>query len=167
MEKQTYQKKHPHHNYLKLGISCIVLGLVFALETLSGSNLLYKLWPLIATIMGVGYIGIFHKRQCREGFFLGIGIYLILFSLLSLYCNFTSWQHLLFLWPLFISFLGISLISTVIFSHRNKLLLFLGFIVLSISIAFFGVFTINYRLWWIILILLGISILIVGSGRKR
>lgn len=166
MKQHKKQKHLIQENYKKLGIVFIFLGLIFATETFFKIRILYKVWPVIITILGMGYIGIFYKRESREGFFLGIGVYLILFSFLALYCNFTSWKQLSFLWPLFVVFLGISFIAIVIFKLKNKLLLFLGLIMVSISITFFLTSSIHSKFWWSILIFLGISILVMGRRSK-
>ena len=68
--------------------------------------------PLLITSLGGGLVGIFHQRGRRESVFLGAGVYLICFSLLALYCSFTSWSRLAVLWPLFIGFLGVAFLAS-------------------------------------------------------
>ena len=150
-------------NYHKVGLALVATGLIFALETFFKVQLLYKAWPIILTIIGTGFIKIHFIRQGRNAVFLGVGVYVILFSLLAIYCNMYSWAHLAYLWPLFISFAGISFLSVFCFNQKNKMYLLLALILLSISVIFFIVFTVSARWWWTIFILIGASILATGK----
>ena len=90
------------NNNLKVGLFFIIAGLIFAVETFFKVRILYKLWPTILIILGSGLINIFFIRKKRDVLFFGMGAYLILFSLLALCCNFSSWEYAGNLWPLFI-----------------------------------------------------------------
>ncbi|MFH1379957.1 MAG: hypothetical protein ABII23_06735 [bacterium] len=150
-------------NVNRVGIFLIILGVLFGLETYFNLKILSNLWPLILTSIGSGFIAIFYKREKREAIYLGIGIYIICFSLLALYCNFTSWENIGSLWPLFLGFAGISFFITYIFYRRVKLYLFIATSLFSITAIFFLVFSVSNNYWWLILIFLGISILMVGK----
>lgn len=161
-EYKESDKTSFENSYIKVGIILIVFGILFACEDLFKIDLLYKFWPLIITILGIGFIKIFLRREKREVLFVGIGTYLICFSLLSLYLNFTEWSQMNFLWPLFITFIGVVFIVIYFFRTNHKMYLFVALVMLSISIVFFLIFSFNLHLWWIVFILIGISILIVG-----
>lgn len=153
-------------NVKRMGIFLIVLGILFGLETYLNIRILSSLWPLLLTSIGGGFIGIFYKREKREAIYLGIGIYIICFSIIALYCNFTSWGKLGVLWPLFLGFAGLSFLITHLFYRRAKVYLLLSAMLFSIMIIFFLVFSISHNFWWLIFILLGISILITGKYEK-
>lgn len=146
--------------YTRLANILIVIGILLAIDTIFNLQVIYKLWPLLLTILGVGFIGTYTIRQQRAyGAFLAIGEYCIFFSALALLFNFTSWTVLSSIWPIFITFLGIVLFTLYHFK-RKRLLLFLSVIVLLLSLYFFIIFSYNYNLWWVIFIITGISILI-------
>ena len=153
--------------YKKLGLFFLALGLIFALESFAGYSHLVKLWPLILTSTGAGFIGIYCKRERREALFLGVGVNFILFSLFFLHCNFSSWGSVADLWPLFIMFPGLSFIVVYVFQDRHKLYFFLGLTLVSISLVFFLVFWWSSQLWWTIFFLLGISFFLIGSVKEK
>jgi hypothetical protein len=154
------------NDYYRIGLVLIATGLVFAFETLFKVRILYKLWPVIITIMGMGFVKIFLLRKSKEIEFLGIGSYLIFFSFLAFYCNFYSWWHLGKLWPLFITSAGLSFLSIYLFNLKKRMYLLMGLILLSISVVFFIVFDISSKYWWTILILMGISVISTGKDNE-
>jgi hypothetical protein len=144
--------------YRRLALILIVLGLLFAVDSYVGAAIVWRLWPLMITIMGVGFLGIFARRESREAPYLIVGVYLICFSALALYCNFTTWAVLAALWPLFVGFLGLSLLAAFIWHRRNRRTLLMGLLLASLAAGFFFVFSISGGLWWTIFVLAGASI---------
>ncbi|MBN1384198.1 MAG: hypothetical protein JW983_04860 [Elusimicrobia bacterium] len=151
----------------KVGLFFIVTGLFFAVETFFKVNLLHKMWPALITVLGAGFINIFFIGKKKNATFLWIGSYFVLFSLLAFYCNFSSWGSLANLWPLFISFTGLSFLLIFLFNLKNKIYLFTGLILLSVSIVFFIVFSLSAKYWWLICIFIGISILLTGRDSEK
>jgi len=143
----------------------ISLGIIFGLETLLKFQILYNLWPLILTNLGAGFISIFFKRERRDSIYLGIGVYIICFSILAFYCNFQTWEKLSVLWPSFIAFIGISYLFIYLFFARHPIYLFMIILFLSVSLVFFIVFSVNSKYWWIIFIFLGIAAFV--TERKK
>lgn len=146
--------------YRRFGILLLIVGSLYGLDTYLNLNVASRLWPIIITTLGIGFIGIFLKRGHKEPSYLGIGIYLICFSFLALYCNFTSWSTLAEYWPGFIFFLGLSFTFAFIFDRSKRLLFLMGLLLISLSIVFFFVFSISSTLWWTVFILTGLSVLI-------
>lgn len=153
-------------NIRRFAYLLFVLGVLFSIETYLGFMILAKLWPLIITSLGSGFIAIFYKRKKREPLYLATGTFFICFSVLALVCNFTNW-NLSSLWPLFISFIGISQLALYIFHTRHKLYLFLSIFFLSISIVLFLVFSVSYKFWWIIFFLLGLTIILTVNKNEK
>jgi hypothetical protein len=151
--------------YHRLALMLVVIGLLFGIDTLAGIAVIWRLWPLLITIMGIGFLGIFAKRGRREAPYLAVGVYLVCFSGLALYCSFTTWTALAMLWPLFITFMGLTLLAVVIFCRRGRLVLLLSLLLISLSAAFFFVFSLSPAFWWVIFVLAGISILIAERAR--
>ena len=149
----------------RLAIYFILIGLFFSIDYFIGISIVYKLWPILILNLGIGFIGIFIKRNSREVLYLSVGVYLILFSFLALYCNFTTWRNLAHLWPLFIMFFGCSLITQFFFHNKKRFVLFLGLLLSFLSIFFILVFSVNGQYWWSIIIFVGLSILLSGISK--
>lgn len=151
-------------SHIRLAFLLIVLGLMFALDSILGIPIIYKLWPLIVSFLSLGFLGIFIKRKRRDPVFISIGVYLLCFSILALFCNFTSWNSLSYLWPLFILFMGVAFLSIFLFNKRSKTILLTGAIFSLLSLLFFLFSTNNSQYWWTVLILAGLSILITEKA---
>lgn len=155
-EKTTYQR---------VALLLITIGIFFAIDSYFKLSFVYKLWPLVLILLGFGLLGIFIKSRSSGNIYLGVGEYLLGFSGLALYCNFTSWTLMAKMWPLFIVFLGIVFISIFIWSKRRRIFLLLGLSILSLALLFFIIFSANNQFWWIIFLLIGFSILITGWAK--
>ena len=144
----------------RVGMFLILLGILFGLETYFKVSILYKLWPVMLTSLGGGFIGIYYKRRRSEVTYLILGIYIVCFSILAQYYNFTSWSKLAYQWPVFIGFAGLSFLITYLFYSRNRIYLFSAAFFFSVMLIFFLVFSVSKFYWWLIFIFLGISILL-------
>lgn len=161
-----YNEEQSIKTYTRFALMLICVGALLSLDTFLGAPFVYKFWPVLIGILSVGFIGIYIRRDRREPMFLALGVYLLCFTALALYCNFTSWSTLSLTWPVFITFLGFCFIITFIFSTRKKYpFLLLGLLLVSLSVFFFLVFAISGQLWWTVFILIGISILIAERIR--
>jgi hypothetical protein len=146
--------------YGRLGLILTVVGAILAVDTLANLSFMYKLWPLLIVLPGIGFVGIFIRRSRREAIYIGVGTFLLGFSGLALYCSLTSWAALASLWPLFLTLLGVSFCVGYFFGNRVPFLLLAGLLLISLSVVFFFVFGITHKLWWSILVLAGLSFLI-------
>ena len=146
--------------YTRLSILLIAIGALIAIDSFMEISIIHKLWPLLITTLGSGLIGIFIKRRTTGNLYLAAGEYLVCFSGLALYFNFTSWNHIARIWPLFILFLGIVFLTLFLVNRKKRSLLLVGLVLASISIVFLFVFTLNMQYWWTIFILIGISLLV-------
>ncbi|MCX6113211.1 MAG: hypothetical protein NTY22_08040 [Proteobacteria bacterium] len=153
-------------NIKRLAYFLFFLGILFAIETYYNYRILYKLWPLIIASLGGGLIAVFFRRKKIEPIYLAAGTFFVCFSVLALICNFTSW-NLSELWPLFIGFIGVSQLVLYIFYTHHKIYLFLTFLFFSVSIVLFLVFSVTYKFWWLIFILLGLTIIISESKNEK
>ncbi|MBD3344951.1 MAG: hypothetical protein GF401_07805 [Chitinivibrionales bacterium] len=159
---QAHETAHRNGRFALLFIG---IGGLLALESFTDLSFIHKLWPLLITMLGIGFIGIFKARGRREVVYLIPGVYLICFSILALFANFYSWSILTRTWPLFIAFLGLSFFLSFLFARQRALYLLTGLMLVSISSVFFLVFSISGQLWWTIFILAGMSILISERAR--
>jgi hypothetical protein len=151
--------------YRRLGLLLILVGLLCAAATYLGLPVVFKLWPLLVLGLGVGFIGIFVGRRARGAAYLALGEYLILFAGLALYCNFTSWRNLGHLWPAFIAFLGVVFATLLVFRRRNRFLLFLSLLFVLVSASLFIIFSFGGQYWWSALVLVGLSVLVLGTRK--
>ncbi len=149
----------------RLGILLILVGLLCAAASHFGLPVVYKLWPLLILSLGFGFIGIFAKRRARGAIYLALGEYLVLFSILALYCNFTSWSNLGHLWPVFIAFAGVVFATLLVFRRRNHLLLFLALSFVLLSASLLLMFFCGSQYWWSIPILVGLSVIMSGTRK--
>jgi CDP-diglyceride synthetase len=152
-------------SYSRFAILLFIIGGLFGADSLFHLSVAYKLWPLIITILGIGFIGIFRKRDRKEALYLTVGIYLICFSGLALWCDFTRWGTLKTFWPLFIAFLGIALTLAYTICNKTYLWLLIGLLLISTSVVFFFVFSISHDLWWTVFLLAGMSVWIAERDR--
>ncbi len=158
-------KKHIN-GFTILAIFSIISGLLLIGENYGILPPVHKLWPLASGALGAGFLLLYRKRKL-ETLLIGIGTYLICFSALALICNFTSWGILKETWPLFIGFLGISLLSIFFFGRRHFLYFSIGSGLIMLSVVFFFVFTVDPLLWPLSLILFGLTILFVNYFRTK
>lgn len=149
----------------RLAVLLILVGAVFALDTVFAWSVAVKLWPLLLTVLAVGLIGIYVQRGARGSMFLASGVYLLCFSVLALYCNFTSWGHLGELWPLFIAFLGAAFVAVFLAGGRRRGHLLVGLLLVSAAAVLWVEVAVSTRYWWTALILVGVSLLVWERAR--
>ena len=149
----------------RLAALLILIGVLFAVDSVLELSVVHKLWPVLLTIVAIGLIGIFTKRPARGSVFLASGVCLLCFSGLALYCNFTSWGTLARLWPLFIAFLGLAFVVVFLARSRSRLHLLLGLLLLSIAVVLWLFLTFSSQFWWIAFILVGLSLLVSEKAR--
>ena len=149
----------------RLALLLIVIGVLFAVDSALNLSVIYKLWPVLLTIVAVGLIGISTKRATRGDVFLASGVYLLCFSGLALVCNFTSWRHVHNVWPLFIAFLGVVYVVLHFARGRSRRCLLLGLLLLSIAAVLWVFLTFSGRFWWIAFVLVGLSLLVSEKAR--
>jgi hypothetical protein len=159
--------KNEANSNIRFAILLIAGGCFVALDVIFHLSVISRLWPVFIVLWAIGFIGIFLRRDKREPAYLAIAIYFIAFSALALYCNFTSWGRLAYLWPLFITILGLVFIGLFLFHERRYLNILLGLLFVSLSVVFLLVFSLGARYWWSTLILAGLSILISEKFHEK
>jgi hypothetical protein len=149
----------------RLAFLLIVIGVLLAMDTFLDLSVVYKLWPVLVAMVGVGLIGIFFKGNSRVPMFLVAGVYLLCFSGLALFCSFTSWAAMASLWPLFITFLGVVFACLFFFREKRRAYLLTGLLLVSTSAVFSVTQNFGAHWWWTILILAGLSILVAEKAK--
>lgn len=152
--------------YVILAIFSIISGLLLLGENYGLLPAIHNLWPFASGTLGIGFLLLYRKKKL-ESLLVGIGTYLICFSVLALICNFTSWRILKDTWPLFIAFLGISMLCIFFFAKRQFLYFSLASGLIMLSLVFFFVFSVDPMLWPLSLILFGISVILLNYFRTK
>jgi len=158
--------------YRRLGILLVAIGGILAVGSQLELTTVYGLWPALTLSLGVGFVGIYVKRQGRGASFLALGEYLILFSGLAFYLNFSTgpeggsgWHNLRHLWPLFMGFLSIVFGTIFVVGRRRKFALFMALLMLVATVFSFLVLELGPDYWWTAFILAGISVLALGKSK--
>lgn len=153
-------------NFNVLAILLIAASLILLSETLGFFSGIYKIWPILPALLGGGFILIFMNKGKVEIPMMGIGVLLMLSSILFFYLNYTSWSTLINLWPLFIGFVGISFGVCSLYT-RLKVFKYLSLGLVSLSITFLLIFSISYKFWPISITLLGLSFLLISIQENK
>jgi hypothetical protein len=164
-QQQQDKQKISSPTYHRFGFLLIAIGTAYGIDSYFNIHIINQLWPLLITILGIGFLGIFVKRGKRESAYFGTGVYLTGFSALALFCNFTTWKNLATYWPMFILFLGIAFIGPFFFDRSKRLLLLIGLLLSSVSVVFYFIFSVSSTLWWTSFIFTGLSVLIAERAK--
>ncbi len=152
--------------YSVLAFLCISIGALLILENYGYIRGVYNLWPVFPMITGAGFYLLYKDRGKRDSVLLAMGVYLLQFSALAFYENYTSWSGMEYLWPFFVGFLGVSFLSIFVSTGKGIIFFHLGVFLIGLCLIFFLIFSVDYRLWPISLILFGISILLIKEFNK-
>ncbi|MCF7790885.1 MAG: hypothetical protein K9L78_04535 [Victivallales bacterium] len=154
-------RKLDESNYTKIGIILIVAGVLFGLDEIFNVTIFQKLWPALTLILSIGFIGIYKYTKIKSSLYLIIGEALLLLSFLAFICNFYSWSILINLWPIFITFLGIILLTLYLIHKDKTRLLLAGIATILISIYFYMHINYDNSFWWALFIIGGVSLIII------
>ena len=149
----------------RLAFLLIGIGLLLGLDAYLELSVVYRLWPALLVMLGVGLIGIFVNGNSREPLFLAAGVYVLCFSVPAFFCSLTSWTALASLWPLFITFLGLVFLALFFFREKRLVHLLTGLLLVSLSAVFTLTLTFGLQWWWTVLVLAGLSILIAERAK--
>ncbi len=152
--------------YNVLALLCIGIGALLILENYGYINGIYHLWPVFPLVLGIGLYMLYMDRGKKDAVVLAIGVYLIQFSMLAFYENYTSWTSMSYLWPFFVGFLGVSFLAIYISTGAGIIFFHLAVFLMGLCIVFFLIFSVDYRLWPISLVLFGISIILIKEFNK-
>ncbi len=144
-----------------LGVFSVIAGIAVLGENYGYFPAVHRLWPLATAALGYGFL-LLHRRGRTDMVLVGTGVYLLFFSGLALFLNYTSWWELSWLWPIFVGFLGVSILGVYFAGYQDVLYLAFGLAFVSLCLAFFFVFSVDPDLWPISLVLFGMTILLVN-----
>jgi len=144
----------------------IFVGLLLTLENLKIIPGISVHWPVFLFVVGIGFGIMFFQQKKKDAFLIWISSLLVLLGIFFYYLNFTSWIRLATLWTIFLGIVGLSFLSAGIFV-KNKLLLSLAVLFITLFLALYLVFTISLKLWPLSFVVFGISLLIIDYFNKK
>jgi len=142
-----------------IGSVLILAGVLFLLSNLEILSL-EKFWPIFVLAPGILFIFMFYKEGKNIGYLMPATICTI-YGLLFFYCEFSDWDSLSYLWPIFIMAPGIGFLLMYFFGGYQKGFLIAGSIISFISLVFLGLMDTSTFFWPIFLIGLGIYFLLL------
>ncbi len=151
---------------LLLAVIFIGVGLLLTLENLDIVDGISVHWPLFVLIAGSGFVMLYYQRSQNDDFLIWLGTFMILLGGFFYVLNFTTWNHLAFLWPVFIGIVGFSFLTIGIIK-RNRLFGYLGIIFVGLFIVFTMVFTVSKHLWPTSFVVFGVCLLIIDFYNKK
>ena len=144
----------------------IGVGVLLTLENMNIVDGISLHWPLFVLIAGSGFIMLFYQRNQNDDFLVWLGTFMVLLGLFFYYLNFTDWNHLSFLWPVFIGIVGFSFLAIGIIK-KNRLFSYLGIVFVGMFLIFTLVFTVSKQLWPTSFVVFGLCLLIIEYYNKK
>jgi len=144
----------------------IIIGTVITLENFEIIKGLSNHWPVFLLIIGSGFIMLFLQKNKTDLVLLWLGSFISMHGVFFYYLNFTSWNVLSTLWPIFLGIVGMCFLSIWFFS-RIPLYAYFAISFTSLFLALSLVFSISPKLWSMTLVIVGFSLLILDYFNKR
>ncbi len=139
-----------------MGISFLILGLIFLLENL---NVFFLNWSLYIILAGIALLLVFWLNKEFFLFLLPATI-LFIYGILFFYCQLSGWDHLATLWPTLLVAPGLGFLFMHLVRPNRNLYLYPGLILGGFGLLFF-LRKIDYIKYWpVLLILFGIWLII-------
>ena len=146
---------------LVMGSILVLVGLIFlAVDVLNVDW--EKLWPLFMLAAGVGFLMGYFANRRNYGLLMPATL-MSLYGSLFLYCAWTGWDQMEYLWPTFVLGPGLGLLMMYVWGRRESGLLIPASILIGLSTIFFvvfGPFQEYARYWPVLLILAGLALLL-------
>jgi hypothetical protein len=149
-----------------LAMVLIIAGVAITLENLRIISGASRLWPIFPIILGAGFAVLFLERKKNDLALLWLGSALMLLGGFFFYLNYTSWEKMTTLWPLFLGIAGASFL-VVYLKGRDRLFLFLAVALILLGAVFYLVFGVSLMLWPLSLVAFGVSLLFVNHHYLR
>jgi hypothetical protein len=149
-------------------IGLIVLGVFFLLGNLFFGWGMEIFWPIFPLLVSFFFFYLYFSKVKESVGVEGVlipGVILLVVSLLFFFLNFTGWDLMQYLWPTFPLSVGLSFLVAEYASAEAKGLRGAAKFLIYFSIVFYVLGLISYRVWPLVLILIGIY-LIVRHSRK-
>ena len=165
------EKKPRDNGPLLPGIVLIVVGLAFLL---SQYNVITsdQVWPMFILAPGFGFLALYitsSNKRASSGLIIP-GVITVLLGLFFFYLNFTSWNQMEFLWPIFPLIVGVSFYLYFLGNGREKSergILIPATILTAVGIIFLALAGFSYKLWPIVLIAMGALMLFTGRRTQK
>jgi len=147
-----------------LGLAAIFLGVIFLLENLQIFQFNFQnIWPVIVALVGLGFaFGWFANRDNHS--LIMPAVVLIVYGLLFSYCQLTTWDNMLKLWPVLLIGPGLGFLMLYFLADRENTALWSASVLIILGMLFMFRF-IEYLRYWPALLILGGIILVLYPGK--
>jgi hypothetical protein len=140
---------------LIIGLGLVILGIVFLSENFGFIDIdISNIWPLIIIFGGLGFWFGFFKDRNNYGLIMP-GTILVVYGLLFWYCTFEGWYNMGAFWPVFLIGPGLGFYFMYLFGEKEKGFLIPATILTAIGVVFLFSQTGVFRLWPVLLIIIG------------
>lgn len=169
MNEEQNEERSVNRGAVMPGIILIIVGLIFLLPQF-GVGSASGLWPAFILAPGLGFIAMWltSKNKAKDAGLLIPGTITTLISAFFFYLNWAGWSKMANLWPFFPVIVGISFYNFFFASGRKERgILIPANILLLVGLFFLIVQSYTYKLWPIVLILLGILMIFAQRKDKK
>jgi|Deesub1362B_J571_1020462.scaffolds.fasta_scaffold03304_2 hypothetical protein len=151
---------------LVIAVALLLLGVVLLLINLGMNPVaLSKLWPVFPVVVGVLFLS-FSFGSGGQRAFLMPAVILVLTGLVFFFCTFTTWENMVYLWPIFVLAPGIGFLVTYAAGERNRPHLVWGGVLSGLALLLFIFYKQLEILWPSVLIVMGLVFLFLHLSRK-
>ncbi len=151
-----------------LGLAAIFLGIIFLLENLQIFQFNFQnIWPAIVALVGLGFaFGYFANR--RNHSMIIPAVVLIVYGLLFSYCQMTTWDNMLKLWPVLLIGPGFGFLLLYFLAGKENSALWSAGVLIILGLLFMLRFVGYLRYWPALLVLGGILLILFPEkvGKK-
>jgi uncharacterized membrane protein len=151
----------PKRSLTALAALFICTGAVLTLENYRLVAGISAHWPLFLILVGSGFVLLYFKERRRDAALIWLGSFCVPIGVFFYFLNFTSWEHMAHLWPLFLGITGLSFLITTI-ATKSRIFLYLSFLFVTLFCALWLVFTVSIKLWPMSLVVFGLSLLSIN-----
>jgi uncharacterized membrane protein YadS len=144
----------------------ILAGTILTLENFSIVSGISAHWPIFLLLVGTGFCLLYFQSKRGEAALIWTGTFLLQLGLFFYYLNFTSWEHISRLWPLFLGIAGLCFLVTTIVT-QSRIFLYISIFFVAVFGGLWLVFSVSLRLWPLSLVVFGLSLLSINFFPKK
>ncbi|MBN2543410.1 hypothetical protein JXI42_11150 [bacterium] len=149
-----------------LAVMFIIVGIVLTMENLYVFKGFSVHWPIFLAIVGCGFVMLFYRKSRDDVVLLWLGTFVLLLGAFFYYLNYTSWESLENLWPVFLGLIGISFLSIGIIK-KNLIFNIFAISFIALYLIFTMVFSLSTRLWPMSFVIFGTALLVLEYLRRN
>lgn len=149
-----------------LAASFVAAGVILLLENLEIVSGISRLWPLLLLVVGVGFTMLFFQRHRSDIVLIWLGSFNLLVGVFFLYLNFTGWDRMATLWPMFLLIVAISFLVSSRYSQNRPIFASIAIVFGMLFASLYLVFGVSPSLWPFSLVAFGLSLLWINYADR-